>query len=95
MKPVGKYSTAVVINLAARRNLMEQLKGSVAKLDGEEAAKEAEAREERQRQRLFIMEKLRDAMAKAYAVLGPVDGPFAIDLAHDDVKRQAKFEGAV
>ena len=94
MKPVGKHASAVVINLAARKNLMAQLKGTVALLDGKETAEETAARDERQRQRLFILDKLREAMAKAYAVLGDIDGAFAIELAHDDVRKQAKFEEA-
>ncbi len=93
MKPVGKYA-ANVVNLAARRMLMQQLQASKDKLDGKETAEETAARDERQRQRLFILDKLREAMAKAYAVLGDIDGAFAIELAHDDVRKQAKFEEA-
>ena len=68
MKPVGKYA-ANVVNLAARRMLMQQLQASKDKLDGKETAEETAARDERQRQRLFILDKLREAMAKAGFVL--------------------------
>lgn len=38
MKPIGPTANAVVVNLGARRNLMQQLKGTVAILDDKERA---------------------------------------------------------
>lgn len=107
MKPVGKYANNVVMDLmdriAARKGQerpkapghpenWSMFRGSVAKLDAKETAEEAEARAERQRQRLHLLDRLRDVMSTTLAVLGENDGKFAIELALGDALKHNKFK---
>ena len=93
MKPIGK--TAVIIDWANRKHLTQQMRDTNAQLGGgEESEEEKAAREERQRQKLYILEQLRDAMSKAYAVLGERDGQAVIHQANWNIRNQRKFEAA-
>ena len=48
-------------------------------------------REERKRLRIQLLDVLRDAMGKAFALLGKTDAEFAISLAFEDVKKMQKL----